>query len=67
MYNQKKIRRSMHAYTSITIIHNTIEACESVCLVKKTVDAKPSILFPDDKMENAKSVASTRGVKVGEG
>ena len=33
----------------------------------KTVDAKLSILFPDDNMENDKSVASTRGAKVGWG
>ena len=43
----------MHAYTRITI-HNTMQACESVCLSCKTVDAKLSILFPDDKIENVK-------------
>ena len=33
----------------------------------KTVDAKLFILFPDGNMENDKSVASTRGAKVGWG
>ena len=54
MYNQKKIRHSMHVLYK-------------VCLSCKTIDAKLSILFPADKMENDKSVASTRGTKVGEG
>ena len=54
----------MHAYTS-TITHYYTSLW--VCLSCKTVDAKLSILFPDDQMENDKSAASTRGAKVGEG
>ena len=54
----------MHAYTSIITHYYT---SLWVCLSCKTVDAKLSILFPDDNMENDKSVASTRGAKVGEG
>ena len=64
MYSQKKIRHSMHVYTS-TITHYYTSLW--VCLSCKTVVAKLSILFPDDNMENDKSVASTRGAKVGEG
>ena len=54
----------MHAYTSIITHYYT---SLWVCLSCKTIDAKLSILFPADKMENDKSVASTRGAKVGEG
>ena len=55
----------MKAYTSIITHYYT---SLWVCLSCKTIDAKLSILFPADKIENDKSVASsTRGAKVGGG
>ena len=54
----------MYAYTCIITHYYT---SLWVCLSCKTVDAKLSMLFSDDKMENDRNVASTRGAKVGEG
>ena len=47
----------LYLYNLYTILYKPVSL--SVCLSCRAVDAKLSILFSDDKIENAKNVAST--------
>ena len=60
MYNKKNLRHSIHAYSTITILYTQYHTSLWVCLSCKTVDAKLSILFPDDMMENAKNMMGNK-------